>query len=199
MDRQVIEVKWEPSAGNIYSILFRKMLEIYAVEDEKPKSCTIFDIISTSFDYISPSQICVSNEQGNFTILKNITSDHIGINIIHTKFPRIRQVKTCFDGTFQFLSSISTDCKLAIWSCDKLSNFTEDLEELKADRVVKSKTRLTSIAINNFGETTMLGKREREESSEEEEESCEDPSEGSEDPSSSQDELEEKPTKKQKK
>ena len=137
------------------------MLEVYAVEDEKPKNNAIFDVNSTSFDYISPTQICVSNEQGNFTILKNITSS-IAINIIHTKFPRIRQIKTCFDGSFQFVASISTDCKLAIWSCEKLSEFTEDLEELKADRVVKSKTRLTSIAINNFGDSKVLGKRSRE-------------------------------------
>lgn len=60
------------------------------------------------------------------------------------------------------MASISTDCKLAIWSCEKLSEFTEDLEELKADRVVKSKTRLTSIAINNFGDSKVLGKRSRE-------------------------------------
>ena len=70
-------------------------------------------------------------------------------------------MKTCFTkGEFQFLASISTDYKLAIWRCENLLNFSEDLEELKADRVVKSKTRLTCISISNLNEIK-LGKREK--------------------------------------
>lgn len=54
-DREVLEVKWEPSESSVYTILFRKMLEVYGVDDEKPKSNAIFDVNSTSFDYISPT------------------------------------------------------------------------------------------------------------------------------------------------
>ena len=160
----MVEVKWEPKEGKIYAILYKKMLEVFNVEDEKACSTAIFDVISTSFDFIGTNQICVANEQGNFTILKNIQNDDsIQLNIIHTKFPRIRQIKTCFSqGNFNFLAAISTDCKLSIFSCDRLLAFSEDLEELKADRVVKSKTRLTCLAINNLNEVK-LGKREKSE------------------------------------
>jgi hypothetical protein len=71
-DRSVVEVKWEPKFGKIYAILFRKMLEVYAVEDEKACTTAVFDVIATSFDFIGANQICVANENGNFTILKNI-------------------------------------------------------------------------------------------------------------------------------
>ena len=59
------------------------------------------------------------------------------------------------------MTAVSTDCKLAIFTCEKLLNFSEDLEELKADRVVKSKVRMTCVAINNLSELKPI-KRKRE-------------------------------------
>ena len=56
---------------------------------------------------------------------------------------------------------------MAIWSCSRLSEFVDDLTELKADRVIKSKHRLLTLAINNldFSEKKkdkILGKRTKE-------------------------------------
>ena len=65
-DREPIEIKWEPSMGTKYAILYRKMIEVFDVEDqtegEKPCSFTIFDSVASSFDFISESQICVADE-----------------------------------------------------------------------------------------------------------------------------------------
>jgi len=53
VDRKPIEVKWEPSAGKTYAILYRKMIEIYSVAQEAPLSDFIFNTAATSFDFIS--------------------------------------------------------------------------------------------------------------------------------------------------
>jgi hypothetical protein len=65
------------------------------------------------------------------------------------------------------MSALSTDCKMGIWSCERLLTFQEDLTELKADRVIKSKHRLTCLAINNLPKQKskdkgVLGKRTKE-------------------------------------
>jgi len=153
-DREPVEIKWEPSEGKMYAILYRRMVEVFNVEDETggefPCSHSIFDTIASSFDFIGPQQLCISDEKGNFTILKNIhLQESLTMNIINTKFDRIRQVRTCYSDSlkFQFLSALSTDCKMAIWSCDRILAFEDDLTELKADRVVKSKHRLTCLAV----------------------------------------------------
>jgi hypothetical protein len=56
---------------------------------------------------------------------------------------------------------------MAIWSCSRLSEFVDDLTELKADRVIKSKHRLLTLAINNLDlsekkKDKILGKRTKE-------------------------------------
>lgn len=60
----------------MYAILFKRMIEVYNVEDETggEKACasSIFDIDATSFDFIGPKQLCISDVKGNLTILKNI-------------------------------------------------------------------------------------------------------------------------------
>jgi hypothetical protein len=108
------------------------------------------------------------------------------MNLIRTKFPRIREIKACHSvllNKYNYLSGISTDSKLALWPCSDLLNFDKDLEELKPAKTIKSKQRLTCLAINNMEEILknnatkvskkLLGKRKRdnnEESVSEEEE-----------------------------
>jgi hypothetical protein len=56
---------------------------------------------------------------------------------------------------------------MAIWSCDRILEFEDDLTELKADRVVKSKHRLTCLAVQTLEhkgksekkKESLLGKR----------------------------------------
>jgi hypothetical protein len=106
-DREPVEIKWEPSEGKMYAILYRRMIEVFNVEDdnggETPCSYSLFETVASSFDFIGPNQLCVSDEKGNFTILKNInTLESLTLNIINTKFDRIRQVRTCYSDSMKF-------------------------------------------------------------------------------------------------
>lgn len=59
-ERKPIEVKWEPSEGKVFVILFNKMIEIYDLSksdengkaEDKPCSRVILDFNATSFDFI---------------------------------------------------------------------------------------------------------------------------------------------------
>ena len=51
---------------------------------------------------------------------------------------------------FEYVSAITLDSKVAIWHCDRIMHFQDDLEELKPNKVVKSKWRITCLAINNL-------------------------------------------------
>lgn len=56
-ERKPIEVKWEPSDGKYFAILFNKMIEIYDLSknesaEDKPCSRVILDFNATSFDFI---------------------------------------------------------------------------------------------------------------------------------------------------
>ena len=130
------------------------MIEVFDTETDGPCVCNIFDLEATSFDFIDENSLAVSDIEGNFTVLSNIRSPaDLKLSIIKTKFPRIRQVKSHFtsEGSYQFLVSISTDHKIAFWSCDRLlAHESDDLEEMKADKVVKSQHRLTCIGINDL-------------------------------------------------
>ena len=57
-DREPVEIKWEPSESKIYAILYRRMIEVFNVEDESggehPCSYSIFDSVASSFDFIGP-------------------------------------------------------------------------------------------------------------------------------------------------
>ena len=77
------------------------------------------------------------------------------MNIFRTKFSKIRQVKTFYNKVsdkYEHLCGVSTDSKIAIWTCEKILNFDSDLEELKPTKIVKSQWRLTCIGINNLQE-----------------------------------------------
>ena len=46
-------VRWEPSEGNIYAVLFSRLLEIFTVNDDEPLHQVNFDTNQASFDFIS--------------------------------------------------------------------------------------------------------------------------------------------------
>uniref|UniRef100_A0A7S3N0Z7 Uncharacterized protein n=1 Tax=Strombidium inclinatum TaxID=197538 RepID=A0A7S3N0Z7_9SPIT len=138
------------------------MLEVFDTQADNGKEVSqcLFDIETTSFDFISEDAILVSDVQGNFTLAKGVLKQSsLRISIVQTKFPRIRQVKSSFSGLagkehYQYVASISTDMKIAFWSVQKLLALEggDLLEEVKADKVIKSKHRLTCLAINNLNE-----------------------------------------------
>ena len=167
-------MKWEKSANSkVYAILYNQMLEVFSVDSETPTSTCVFDTLTASFDFVGASDICVADIEGNLLILSNILSEEtISLRLVKTKFPRFREVKSCFNqaandnqGEYSFVATISTDCKVGFWSLKRLLDGDQDLElnEMKADRVIKSKNRLTCLAINNlddyFVKHKLLGKR----------------------------------------
>ena len=93
--------------------------------------------------FVGTKSLVISDESGNLIILKNVHKQKkLSMNLIKTKFPRIREVKSSFseiNNRYNFLAAISTDCKLALWSCKDLLSFEKDLEDLKPARIVKSK------------------------------------------------------------
>ena len=56
---------------------------------------------------------------------------------------------------------ISTDCRIGIWDGQRILDFEEDLGELKANRVIKTKDRLTSICISDFSKFNQNKKKSK--------------------------------------
>ena len=90
-------VKWEPSKGLSYAVLFNRMLEIYNVESDKDGQAShsiTFDSNQTSFDFLSPNEILVSDEKGRVTLLYSIDKqDSIEMKIALTGLKRIKKVR----------------------------------------------------------------------------------------------------------
>jgi len=133
------------------------MVEIYSVEEssDKPVIYTIFDAQVTSMDYISSTKLVVSDVEGNIHILSNILDkEQFILRQVKTKFNRIRQIQVHFDKTsqeFQYLVGISTDARIGLWDAERVLNVQEDLEVLKANRIIQTKKgRLTCLTINNL-------------------------------------------------
>ena len=134
------------------------MIEIYnhsiTANGDKPCASAIFDSTVVSFDYISATSLVVSDTEGNLIVIKNIEHDeNLDLHIFRTKFSKIREVKTSYNrqmNQFEYVSGVTLDSKVPIWYCDTISSFNEDLEELKPNKVIKSKWRLTCMCINNL-------------------------------------------------
>jgi protein MAK11 len=177
---QVVDVKWEPSKGELFCVLFNNMIEVYNVNDasgaELPCSRAVFDVQLTSIDFIGESSIVASDISGNLQILSRVDDQaKLALKQVTTKFERIRQVKVHYESAtskFQFLVALSTDGRFGIWDAARLLSSEEDLlVSLKADKIIKVKDKLTCVAISDFsvktkgkGEKVTLGKREREQS-----------------------------------
>ena len=74
-ERKPILVKWEPSASEIYAVLYNRMIEIYnpsVTKDDKPCASAIFDSTVVCFDFISSTSLVVSDTEGNLIVIKNI-------------------------------------------------------------------------------------------------------------------------------
>ena len=134
------------------------MLEIYnpsiTANGDKPCASAIFDSTVVSFDYISATSLVVSDTEGNLIVIKNIEHDeNLDLHIFRTKFNKIREIKTSYNrqlNQFEYITGVTLDSKVPIWYCSTISAFDEDLEELKPNKVIKSKWRLTCMCINNL-------------------------------------------------
>lgn len=146
-------VKWEPSKGLSYAVLFNRMLEIYNIESDKDGQAShsiTFDSNQTSFDFLSPKEILVSDEKGRVTLLSSIDKqDSIEMKIALTGLKRIKKVETSPD--FNFFVTLTSE-SVAIWNTkefmsDLAENETDLMVELEPQKVIKRTQRLTACSI----------------------------------------------------
>ena len=77
------------------------MLEIYSVEDDEPMHQVSFDTNQTGFDFVSPTEIIVSDDQGRLTYFQDVQRDEgISMRIIETTYKRFRHVAASPDSEF---------------------------------------------------------------------------------------------------
>lgn len=70
LERKPIEVKWEPSKGEIYAVLFNKMIQVYDIsKSDEPSSQVIFDSNVTGFDFIGEDKIAIGDVNGDISVL----------------------------------------------------------------------------------------------------------------------------------
>lgn len=126
-DRKPIAVKWEQSKGQIFAILYRRMIEVYdmtkATAGDKPCSRTILDFATSSFDFINANQLLISDDRGHLIIISNVTdADTLSMKIYSTKFTRLRELQV-FDELFvAALTHVNGEGKLVLWQLDQLLN-----------------------------------------------------------------------------
>jgi hypothetical protein len=58
---KALSVKWEPTSGNLYAILFEKRLEVFKAEASEPVSTVSSDVTFSCFDFVSPTEIITSD------------------------------------------------------------------------------------------------------------------------------------------
>jgi hypothetical protein len=69
---KALMVKWEPSEGHLYSILYDRKLEVFRAEAEAPLTVITADVVFNCFDFVSGSEIVVADVQGKLTFVKSI-------------------------------------------------------------------------------------------------------------------------------
>jgi len=129
-----IEIKWEPTDGQIYAVLYNKRVELYSVtHGEKPICHVEFECQQTSLDFISNDELIVGDEKGRLTYLRNVKdSKTLQMNIFETPFSRIRQVKSSPCHSF-FMTLSTSDSKIALWSTEYVR--TQDKQQAAEDLI----------------------------------------------------------------
>ena len=107
-------IRWEPSEGKIFAILFSRMLEIYTVEDNDAIHQVSFDTNQTSFDFVSATEIVVSDDQGRLTYFQNVDKDEgITMRIVETTYKRFKYVDASPD--LEFFTALTNE-SITFWN-----------------------------------------------------------------------------------
>jgi protein MAK11 len=72
---KAIGVKWEPTEGKRYAILYEKQLEVFNAEASEPLSSVSSDIVFNCFEFVSTTEIVTADIQGKMTFVKNIQDE----------------------------------------------------------------------------------------------------------------------------
>jgi hypothetical protein len=144
-----VGVKWEPTLGKLYAILFEKKLEVFNAEASGPLSSVSSDVTFNCFDFVSSTEIMTADIQGRFTFVKNIQEEEkTTITLINTKINRFRDIR-CYPGT-QTLVTAPTEGKLCFYDVQVLREFHFEIGNAKPAKTVKSKSRFLCISINHM-------------------------------------------------
>jgi len=114
------------------------MIEIYDIENETtggdtPCCKTIFDYAVNSFDFVSEKCLVVADNRSSLIIMTNyLDQASLKLNIATTKFERIKELRVFTDeNNLNFIASLvsqDNEGKLALWGCDKIESWDNDLE-----------------------------------------------------------------------
>lgn len=65
-------MKWEPTKGNFYAVMYDKKIEIMGTDSDIPKSSVTSDVNFSCFEFINENEILLADINGRFTYLKGI-------------------------------------------------------------------------------------------------------------------------------
>lgn len=113
-NRRAELIKWEPSSGLVYAVLFDRLLEIYTVESDGPLHQVNFDSVQTGFDFLSPTELVVCDDLGRLTYLKDVDKEGgISMRIVETTYKRFRMVTTSPD--CEFFTALTNE-SISLWN-----------------------------------------------------------------------------------
>ena len=131
-------IRWEPTEGKIFAILFSRMLEVYSVEDNEAMHQISFDTNQTGFDFVSPTELVVSDDQGRLTYFSDVHKEEgIAMRIVETTYKRFKHVKSSPD--FSFFTALTNE-SITFWNMqafrDELAKQTDSdlMCEMKPQR-----------------------------------------------------------------
>ncbi len=146
---KAVMVKWEPTLGNHYAILYERKLEVYEASKNDPISTVTTDTPFNMFEFVSPTELVIADVQGKLTFVKNITEEkNTNITLINTKVNRFKSIAT-LPGC-GVLATASTEGKLSFYDIEHLRQFHLEIGNAKAIKQVKSKSRFLCLAINHL-------------------------------------------------
>jgi len=61
VNAKAVAVKWEPTEGKIYAILFEKKIEVFNAQASEPLSSVTSDVNFNCFDFVSPSELIAAD------------------------------------------------------------------------------------------------------------------------------------------
>ena len=131
----------------MYAILYEKRLEVFKTESDEPITFITSDVKFISMDFVSETEIVVSDSLGKFTLVRGIENmETTTISLINTKYERYRDIK-CYPGT-NTLVAITTEGQICFYNVNDMRKFSLEIGSIKPMKAIKSKSRLLCLAIN---------------------------------------------------
>jgi hypothetical protein len=155
---KALGVKWEPTEGKLFSILYEKKLEVFNAEASEPLSTVTTETAFNCFEFVSPTEIITGDVQGKLTFIKNIQDEaKTTITLINTKIARFRDLR-CFPGTGTLVACSSTEGKLCFYDVEDLRRPHLEVSTAKPNKSIKSKSRFLCLCINHLQKEEVASK-----------------------------------------